>query len=192
MDWSWLKKVLKFILMVIMVVIVYGMLKRKHVLYYCKPSNIDVGFKESVRNILSGSKWKKYRSYSEVDNEADADIVINLATREELDKYHTKAKYRPNGKRLRFSITTYSESEKSRCHIDAENWMHGVEESGLTLMEYRKYIINHEFGHGLGYDHQECRKGSGRCPVMYQSTRGAPEGAQCGFEVTPIDITRLL
>ena len=44
---------------------------------------------------------------------------------------------------------------------------------------YRRYVILHEVGHAIGYDHSECdEKNSikGKCPIMFPITKGAPDG----------------
>ena len=44
--------------------------------------------------------------------------------------------------------------------------------------------------HALGYDHQKCDSNTavnGVCPILYQATRGCPDGFKCGYEVLPVD-----
>jgi len=50
-------------------------------------------------------------------------------------------------------------------------WMSGSKASGLPLEQYRQYMVSHEMGHSLGYDHVKC-PGSGPVPVMVQQTLG--------------------
>ena len=38
------------------------------------------------------------------------------------------------------------------------------------LQRYRIYLVNHEFGHAFGMDHEEAT--ALQCPLMYQHTRG--------------------
>ena len=181
-----------FIYLVIggVILIVFSFIKYFNIdgklLYYCEDSQIDHGFKASVRNILANSNWHKYRDFEETDDKSIADVIIKLTARDELDIYHKTPKYRADGTLIRFSITTYGKRPYI-CYIDSENWLYGVPQSKLSLEDYRKYVINHEFGHGLDYGHQKCT--SGLCPVMYQATRGAPDNAQCGCDVQYIDTT---
>ena len=49
--------------------------------------------------------------------------------------------------------------------------------------------------HALGYDHQPCNTTTatnGRCPIMYQSTIGCPEGFKCGYNISAADYTKRL
>jgi hypothetical protein len=56
--------------------------------------------------------------------------------------------------------------------INSDRYLHGVPNYGAPLSAYRQYVINHEVGHWLGYNHQLC-PGAGRlAPVMQQQTLG--------------------
>lgn len=55
--------------------------------------------------------------------------------------------------------------------LNADRWMRGAPKSRLPLEEYRQYMVSHEVGHALGYDHATC-PGSGPVPIMVQQTRG--------------------
>lgn len=175
-----------FWVIIIVLGIYFYILWSNHKYFYTYDSDIDITFKQQVRDILSNSNWNNYRNYSETDNEEDADIYIQLTHRDAMPTLNRKKEYYPNGEELRFSVTRYGDGSKPSIHIDHMNWLYGSKHSGLSLDEYRRYIINHEFGHGLGYDHQPCSitnlGENGRCPVMYQSTRGCPSGIKCGYE----------
>lgn len=55
--------------------------------------------------------------------------------------------------------------------LNANRWLHGSKESRLPLDQYRQYMVSHEMGHSLGYEHVTC-PGSGPAPVMMQQTLG--------------------
>jgi hypothetical protein len=55
--------------------------------------------------------------------------------------------------------------------LNADRWLHGSAASKLPLIEYRQYMVSHEMGHSLGYDHVKC-PGSGPAPIMLQQTLG--------------------
>lgn len=55
--------------------------------------------------------------------------------------------------------------------LNYERWMGGAEASKQPLERYRQYMVSHEMGHSLGYDHVKC-PGSGPAPVMMQQTLG--------------------
>jgi hypothetical protein len=55
--------------------------------------------------------------------------------------------------------------------LNSKRWLHGSEASKLPLDQYRQYMVSHEMGHSLGYDHVKC-PGSGPVPVMVQQTLG--------------------
>ena len=55
--------------------------------------------------------------------------------------------------------------------INLLRWEHAVPHWNATLEEYRKYVINHEFGHYLGERHDNrCAAPGALAPVMMQQT----------------------
>ncbi|GAA4917711.1 hypothetical protein HD597_005749 [Nonomuraea thailandensis] len=58
-----------------------------------------------------------------------------------------------------------------RSVINALRWAEGVPQYGGDLAAYRRYLISHEVGHGLGQHHRRC-PGPGRpAPVMAQQSK---------------------
>jgi len=184
-----------FLIIIIAIILVaYSMESPRLVRYYVRSSPIDYDFVSSVKQIINSTNWRHYRVEESAD-EASADIVINLADRNEMEKWHTKKEYYPSGKEIRFSVTVQSKTRKPEIYIDAINWKDGVSESRLSLEQYRNYVIRHEFMHALGYDHQPCNINTainGVCPILYQSTRGCPDGFKCGSQVTTVDFEKRL
>lgn len=70
--------------------------------------------------------------------------------------------------------------------LHAERWIHGAPKSRLPLEEYRQYMVTHEMGHSLGYEHAKC-PGSGPVPVMVQQTLGIG-ACTPNTKVTEIDL----
>ncbi|MGQ0464215.1 MAG: DUF3152 domain-containing protein [Sporichthyaceae bacterium] len=58
-----------------------------------------------------------------------------------------------------------------RAVINADRWTYGSWTYGKDVAGYREYVINHEVGHALGYDHVRCRKRGAPAPVMVQQTK---------------------
>ena len=60
----------------------------------------------------------------------------------------------------------------NRVVLNAKRWQLGAKSYGSDLTNYRVYLVNHEFGHYIGFGHVKC-PGPGRpAPVMMQQTKG--------------------
>ena len=60
----------------------------------------------------------------------------------------------------------------TELHVNAMRWMRGSKESGLSIHDYRQYVISHEMGHILGHDHVKCPGPGQPAPIMMQQTLG--------------------
>lgn len=56
--------------------------------------------------------------------------------------------------------------------INAWRWRHGAESYNNALTAHRRYVVNHETGHALGYPHADCPEANEPAPVMLQQTIG--------------------
>jgi hypothetical protein len=56
--------------------------------------------------------------------------------------------------------------------LNVERWFHGASKSKLPLDEYRQYMVSHEMGHILGYEHTDCPGKGQPAPIMMQQTKG--------------------
>lgn len=56
--------------------------------------------------------------------------------------------------------------------LNAKRWFHGSKQSKLDLENYRQYMVSHEIGHILGYEHEQCPCIGCKAPIMMQQTLG--------------------
>ena len=57
-----------------------------------------------------------------------------------------------------------------RVVLNAKRWVFGADSYAADLTNYRRYLVNHEFGHALGKHHLDCRVRR-LAPVMMQQTK---------------------
>ena len=60
----------------------------------------------------------------------------------------------------------------NRVVLNAKRWVFGAETYGNDIVNYRRYLINHEFGHTLGYQHTDCTGKGKTADIMIQQTKG--------------------
>jgi Protein of unknown function (DUF3152) len=60
----------------------------------------------------------------------------------------------------------------NRIILNAKRWVFGADSYRGDVANYRRYLVNHEFGHALGYQHTECAGNGKIAGVMMQQTKG--------------------
>lgn len=91
----------------------------------------------------------------------EAQIRIILATPAQVDQYCGDAGLDTSG--------LYSCWDGVHTMLNSDRWFHATSEFS-DLAVYREYLVNHEFGHGLGYDHEYCPGPGEVAPVMQQQS----------------------
>jgi len=108
---------------------------------------------------IGQGKWSLQR----VDGD-NADFVIRLATPATVDRVCAGAGLDTRG---------YVSCRAGKyVMINLDRWMRAVPDYDGDVVLYRKYVINHEVGHQLGYGHQACPGPGELAPVMQQQTFG--------------------
>ncbi|HXH57190.1 DUF3152 domain-containing protein [Iamia sp.] len=125
-------------------------------------SGIDAGrFGDRVEEILSDPRgWTTADGISLQRVAGEAELVVTLATPATTD-------------RLCFPLDTAGEQSCAvvgRAIINLDRWLTGAAPTGLTLADYRRYVVTHELGHTLGHGHVECPAPGTPAPVMMQQT----------------------
>ena len=65
-----------------------------------------------------------------------------------------------------------AEMNGQRMYLNSDRWTRGASKSKLELKNYRQYMVTHEMGHILGYDHVDCPGRDMPAPLMMQQTLG--------------------
>ena len=61
---------------------------------------------------------------------------------------------------------------KNKVVLNVMRWREGAAAWKGKLLDYRRYLINHEVGHALGRRHEYCNRAGGPVPVMHPQTYG--------------------
>ena len=84
-----------------------------------------------------------------------------------------------------FEGLSCTDLQRNEILFNSHRWKYGSKKSGLCLNHYRQQLINHEFGHAIGYDHVVPEVNQNReCPVMYQQTIS---DGRCKPNIYPVD-----
>jgi hypothetical protein len=100
---------------------------------------------------------------------ADSEFTIYLATRDTAQAMCLAA-----GVDLRIRAVPYT-SCRTTGHvvINLDRWWTSAKpyrDADVPLAVYRRYVVNHEVGHQLGYSHEGCPRRGRPAPVMMQQT----------------------
>ena len=109
------------------------------------------------RSWRASGKWR----FQLVSSSASADLHVYITTPATTD-------------RLCAPLLTEGEvscQNGNRVILNAKRWVSGAETYGRDLANYRRYLINHEFGHALGYQHIVCAGNGRRAGIMVQQTK---------------------
>ena len=106
----------------------------------------------------------------------DSDFVFIFATPEKTDE-------------LCYPLETngiYSCRNETEIILNNFRWKEGAVDFGRDIETYRLYLINHETGHLLGWQHKECPKEGAIAPVMMQQSKGTNGCLPYGWPVYEI------
>ncbi|MDO4908669.1 MAG: DUF3152 domain-containing protein [Corynebacterium sp.] len=124
----------------------------------------DAAFVKLIESTLSSPlSWTKDSrfSFQHVDTAAQANLHIQLATPETVHRYC--------GHSIDAETSCYT-SDGERVLINEARWVRGATTFQGDIGSYRQYVINHEVGHSLGYQHVACPADGELAPVMMQQT----------------------
>ena len=125
-------------------------------------SSVDIAYAVGVY-LNHPSGWAAQGHFFEPVNDHE-DVHIRLSSPETIQKIC--------GIRENLSC---AELGGKNMYLNADRWFHGASASKLSLVDYRQYMISHEIGHILGYDHEVCSCKGCIAPIMMQQTKGIGE-----------------
>lgn len=122
-------------------------------------SSTDAALSDAAR----GWTAQGTRSLQRTDDPQAAAIRIVLAPPGEVDRQCANAGLD--------TVGYYSCWNGWHTMLNSDRWF-GATPDFTDLNVYRTYLINHEFGHGLGYNHEYCPAAGAPAPVMMQQSMG--------------------
>lgn len=102
------------------------------------------------------------RNFQRVANASTANIRVVLASPATVDSRCATIGL--------FTAGSFSCWDGSRAMINLDRWKEGATDFN-SLDLYRRYVINHEVGHGLGFGHLSCPSAGALAPLMMQQTK---------------------
>lgn len=105
--------------------------------------------------------WAQYGFFFEPKEKAIARVMIRLSS------HKTISQICGLGEKLSCAVLGGRD-----MYLCAERWFDGAPKSKLNLDDYRQYMVSHEIGHILGYEHKKCPCKGCAAPVMMQQTLG--------------------
>ena len=123
------------------------------------------GFAAQVQTILGDAEgWASQDRWSLQRTTGRTDLVVRLATPATVDRVCATGGLRTNG---------YASCRVGQfVMVNVARWEHAIPEYDGDIDRYRHYVVNHEFGHGLGFGHNACPGKNKPAPVMQQQTYG--------------------
>lgn len=101
------------------------------------------------------------KGYSFKSVETNPDVVIRLVTPATIEKMC--------GLPRNLSCAVLG---GDKMYLNSNRWFNGSTESKLDLENYRQYMVSHEIGHILGFEHESCPCPNCLAPVMMQQSLG--------------------
>lgn len=129
-------------------------------------------FADHVDEVLADPDGWAAAGYTFAATDGEADLTIVLAAPKTVDRMCAPL----------LTGGSFSCGRHGRAVINATRFRHGAATYRKQLAAYRTYVVNHEVGHLLGFDHRSCPGRGAAAPVMLQQTKSL---AGCRRSVTP-------
>ena len=117
-------------------------------------------FSDEVEAYLADPDGWISRGYTFVRSR-NPDVIIHLSSPEYL---------KDNG--CKDAGLSCAEMNGNNMYLNSARWTKGASKSKLELKDYRQYMVSHEMGHILGFDHVQCPGRGSLAPIMLQQTKG--------------------
>jgi len=126
-------------------------------------------FSSFIMETLNHPKsWAKDGEFTFGRSESNPDLRVILASPATVDEECAPLE----------TNSQWSCGIEGKAMINAERWINGAPaflDAGGDMLEYRRYLINHEVGHLIGNGHDSCPEKGKLAPVMVQQSISVQE-----------------
>lgn len=124
----------------------------------------EVAFGAFVMGTLNDERsWSASEAVSFARTDGDAQFRVVLASPDLVDEMCAPLR----------TVGEYSCGRNDHAALNALRWVQGADaylDAGGELPDYRRYLVNHEVGHLLGYPHERCPEPGEPAPIMVQQS----------------------
>jgi len=143
--------------------------------------------KITISTKIDDDVLKTYNIFNAGEKQFELDILIYLNSPDGWSQYgyYFEAKQKDPQVLIRLSSSSTIKTDcglpsnlscailgGTNIWLNSKRWFHGSSKSKLSLEDYRQYMVSHEMGHILGYEHKDCKGKGHKAPIMMQQTLG--------------------
>tara|TARA_Y100000389_G_C17365178_1_gene465907 strand:- start:357 stop:863 length:507 start_codon:yes stop_codon:yes gene_type:complete len=147
----------------------YKKYKQKYINASTFTYKVPKKYKNEVNEYLQDERGWVSKGYKFKQVHNNPKIEVYFKTNEEIKEIFKGIA------RLHDLSVTDRGSNPIKIYFNINNWENPPKayetESNNRLKQYREYLVQHEFGHAIGYNHHHYKKKYSNCPVMLQQSK---------------------
>ena len=154
---------------------------------YCFAKNVSKKNKQLVNKYLNIPEGWRKKGYKFKETKKNPIVIVYFENSKKINEYFQTDE---DDEELSNLSVTDRGVFPITIHFNKTNWNKPPKEFKVKprlkkkrLEMYRKYLVLHEFGHVLGYDHPPLPTKYGKCDVMLQQSRFTEPYCEANYEI---------